>query len=94
MVLTFSKIDMYNTCSVMQLDELEVSSTVSTTVGLLVDIILVYCSSSDVSPSLGKMKESAIFLSHMFVLAAKNEYLYVGQTSRPRRYRYNVENTM
>ena len=54
----------------MQLDELEVSSTVSTTVGLLVDIILVYCSSSDVSPSLGKMIESAIFVSHMFVLAA------------------------
>ena len=76
------------------MDELEVSSTVSTTVGLLVDIILVYSSSSNVSPSLGKMMESAIFFSHMFVLGAKSEYPYVGQKSRLRRYRYNVEITM
>ena len=67
------------------MDELEVSSTVSTTFGLLVDIILVYSSSSDVSPSLGEMIESAIFFSHMFVLGTKSEYLYVGQKSRLRR---------
>ena len=75
------------------MDELEVSSTVSTTVGLLVDIILVYSSFSNVSPSLGEMIESAIFF-HMFVLGTKSEYPYVGQESRPRRYRYNVEITM
>ena len=78
----------------MGLDELEVSSTFLTTVALLVDIILVYSSSSDVSPSLGEMIESAIFFTHVFVLGAKNEYLYVGQKSRLRRYRYNVEITM
>ena len=54
---------------------------VSTTVGLVVNIILVYSSSSDVSPSLGEMIESAIFF-HMFVLGAKSEYPYVGQKSR------------
>ena len=58
------------------LDELEVSSTFSTTVALLVDIVLVYSSSSDVSPSLGEMIESAIFV-HVFVLGTKNEYPYI-----------------
>ena len=70
-------------CMEWGLDELEVSSTVSTTVGLLVDIILVYSSSSDVSPSIGEMIESAIFFAHAFVLGRKNEYPYVGQKSRP-----------
>ena len=57
-------------------------------------IILVYSSSSDVFPSLGEVIESAIFFSHMFVLGAKSEYPYVGQKSRHRRHRYNVEITM
>ena len=81
-------------CVLLQFDELEVSFTVSTTIGLLVDIILVYSSYSELCPSLDQMIESAIFFSHIFVLGAKNEYLYVGQKSRPRRYRYNVEITM
>ena len=46
------------------------------------DIILVYSSSSDVSPSLGEMIESAIF-SHMFVLGAKSEYPYMGKKAGP-----------
>ena len=46
------------------------------------DIILVYSSSSDVSPSLGEITDQPFF-SHMFVLGAKSEYLYVGQKAGP-----------
>ena len=47
------------------------------------DIIAVYSSYSEVCPSLDQRIESGIFFSHMFVLNAKNEYLYVGQKAGP-----------
>ena len=64
-------------CVWLHLDELEVSSTVSTTVGLLVDIILVCSSSSDVSPSLGEMIESAIFSNVCILMKLRHSKLYV-----------------
>ena len=83
-----------NMATTPKLIELEVSSTFLPTVALLVDIILVYSSSSDVAPSLGEMIESAIYLLMSLYLVQKNEYLNVSQESRPRRYRSNVEITM
>ena len=79
-----------NMATTPKLIELTVSSTFSPTVALLVDIILVYYSYSDVSPSLGEMIESDIFLLMSLYLVKKNEYLNVSQESRPKRYRYNV----